>query len=339
MKRSEILSIVMGIIIALCGGYFLTKEFLHISSLDIVETASYALLVIGGITIATALRRNIRKAIICSMSIIAISAMIDKGYIVFTSTDIIATTLGFFYIALSIILLYYSVSLIFNTGANSIRGMICLGLMFLVEMGPSLYRIYMGEGLIQEITTHLDDNIMGAMHLMVVIILTRKDMLLETTVRRLIRSSKYLYNEMCTPADAYIDFREAHIFLDGGGDGWIHHDSGPLESERVIRLYRSDTSIMLQRWRGDNRLYFSSRLDKADSYMPQLSFAIEKAIEEKDEDGTTTFVRLFGTDGIFVDLLVKDPDDEKKGYIETMRFKGRKKKERKMQAKAAENGE
>ena len=333
MKRTEILTALMGLIIALTGTYFLVTRYFMEGEWEYTDLASYIILIVGGAIVTLFCRKDIRKGIIAALLTIGISTIVDYSYYFLFSDDIVFVAFSNVYLIVSVVLIYYAISLMFHTSAGSIKGIVCLGILALFEFFPTLYLIYMGGEPLTLVEENLDMIAYGVMHITVVLILSRKDMLLETLSKRIDRNSKCVYGNACTPADAYIDRPDLSILLDGTDTGWEYFDSGPIECERPIRLYRTDMELRLQRWKNDDRMHISVCTAGSDSYKVILSMPVQSMVLDTDDRSTAERVRFYGYDGVLMDILVRNYEDEKKGYIETMRFNRKRKKMKKAQMK------
>ncbi len=325
MKRSEMLTMLVGLVITLGGLFFLVTKLLDTAGSISGEVPSGLIMVVGGILVITRFRKNLKNATIVTLLILAVSTIIGNVYYLTMAPermDAILTTVN---LVASVILIYVAFSLFFNTTAGSIKGILVLGIMVILEMFPTLYGIYMGAGFIEQIVEDRDSLAYGIIHLVVLVILTRDDMMIETLQKRLSRNATYLYDAMCTPAECYIDVRDLDAVLDGSQDGWVHYESGPIESEKTVRLQKADICLHLQKWRGDQKQHIAIAAADSDSYSIPLSFTVESMVLDKERPDTSK-IRFYGETGVFVDILVKDIEDERKGYVGTIRAYAKKEK-------------
>ena len=326
MKSSEILSLLMGLTISLAGLYMLVRSITTGVDTYWQVTISYIILMVGGIITALRFRKGVRDATVVAMLTMGLSTFIDRYQVLGTSYEMLDIVLAALYIVASVIMVYYAVSLVFNVSSGSFKGIICLAVLVVLEFGPTIYFTYMGTDFPHLIYDNKDDLVNGTMHLVVLVILTRKEMLLETLSRRLTRNSRYLFNSMSTPKGAYVDIKEKDRIMNGPCEGWIGYENGPVETELPLKVYGAEYGIRLQRWRGDDRIHFVVCIEDASSYSIPLSFPIGSIhLDEReipvDDDKTIIESRLqfYGNEGMFTEVLLKDPDDEKKGYIDTVK--------------------
>jgi len=318
MKRNEILTVLMGIIISITGIYFLIRDINGDVQPVPGEVLSDVMLIVGGACVALFFRKDLRNGTALSMFTLGASMVAGNIYYALEASEDTQTIFSDVYLILSAVMIYYSISLVFHSTAGSTKGLVCIGVLALIEFGPMCYRIYLGADVIPTIGDNIDNLVSGIMHLTVVFILTRKGMLLETPTKRLNRNSKLLSDNMCSPSQAFIDVHDIDTILDDS-QGWTQFDKGPIISQKTIRLYNTDVGLDLQRWKGDDRTYLSVRVLDVDSYEVPLSFPIESIVLDDEDRSNATRMRFYGNDGVFVDIVIKDFEKEKKGYIDTVK--------------------
>ena len=274
MKRSEMLTILMGLIIAGAGLFFLVGGIARDMSYNTGEAISYLIMLFGGAVIVLLLRKDIRYSTIAAVLIIGISSLASNLYYIFFSDDQIAILFADIYIIISVVLIYYGVALLFHTSAGSVKALVCLGILAVTEFAPTLFKLYSGDDFIPLVNTNMDKLAYGIVHLTIVIILSRKEMLLEGPKKRLDKNSKALYNGYCTPSGCYIDIHDLGSLLDDFGEGWIRYENGPIECERAIPLHDTDLGLRLQKLKGDDRKHIAVCMYGADSYTIPLAFPI-----------------------------------------------------------------
>ena len=325
MKRTEILMGLMGIAMAITGIYSLMK-YGDIANTP-YQTISNMILVVGGVLVAVLFRKTLRMGISVGLLAVGTSTVVDRARILVTSYDVIEIVFVTLYLTVAVVVIYCALALMFNASSGSIKGIYGLAIFAILEIGPTIYLSYMGGDLVELSRTNIDDLLDGAMHLVMIFILTREGILTESYGKRMDRNSSYLFNEMCTPCGAYMDVHDMDRLSDER-TGWIFHDEGMVESETFIRLYGADYGIRLQRWKGHDDIFFTVSVGDPRSCTVPLSFPITHVVKEYDDVSRMGRVRFYGRDGVFVDILVKNHDDEKKGYIDTIKAYG---KERKVQ--------
>lgn len=320
MKRSEVLIGLMGIAMAVIGIYSLMK-YGDIADTP-YQTISNMILVVGGVLIAVPFRKMLRMGISIGLLAVGTSTVVDRAHILVTSYNVIEIVFVTLYLTVAVVVIYCALALMFNASSGSIKGIYGLAIFTILEIGPTIYLSYMGGNLMELSRTNIDDLLDGAMHLVMIFILTREGILTESYGKRMDRNSTHLFNDMCTPSGAYMDVHDMDKLSDERA-GWIVHADGMVESETVIRLYGAEYSIRLQRWRGHDDIFLTVSVGDSRSYTVPLSFPVNHMVKDYDDASRVGRVRFYGKDGVFVDVLVKDHDDEKKGYIDTIRAYGK----------------
>ena len=320
MKRSEIFMSLIGLIMILTGAYFIVRNSVTEGTVTVPgKMLSDIILMIGGACIIPFFRKNIKYGTAFSLLVIGAATIIGRIWYLTDSMDGVEIGLAIIYIIASIVMVYYSLSLFFDASAGSLKGIICLGVLVILELAPTFYYIYMGRDPIEVMTKYMDDLVCGAMHMSVLIILTRKDILLENFTKRLMKNSKGLYNIMITPPGTYLDVRDVKAIQGDAEQGWTEYDEGPIERELSLDLRGAEFGIRLQRWRGEDETILAVCLNDVASYTVALSFPIESTVVDLDADTGKGNIRFYGREGMFVDIEVRDSDEEKKGYIETVK--------------------
>ncbi len=319
MNHREILTTILGLVMMVNGAYF---TYVCVSTSEFSpngEFASALVILLAGFSIVLFLRKELKHGIIASLMAVGISMILRYAYLMFEPKQDIELLAGDLYLIISVILIYYSASLMFHTSAGSTKALVCLGLLVVTELFPVIYYIYMGSNIIDVISDHRNGIVYGMMHLTILLILTRKEMLLEGATRRLARNSDELFRESGTPPDAYIDVPDVKELIADPEDGWTYQSFGPVQKERRIMLHGIDMEILLQKRVDDPRTQISLSPKNDGSYSIPLSFPIEKIVLDGENPETSGMVRIYGTDGLFMDIVIKDYDKEKKTYIETIR--------------------
>jgi len=337
MSHTQALSSFMGLVIAFTGAYFL-YQLLFTPGYESYpgEMTSDLILIVGGVFLIAAVRKDLRKSTTWALMTIGLSTIAGSVYYVFYTTDIMNVALANVYLILSVILVYYSISLIFNTSAGSTKGLICLGILAAVQIVPILYRLYMGDDIVEQIKDSFDRIVRGVAYLVVIFILTRKTMALETLPRRMNRNSNYLYDVTCTPSDAYVDIKDYQKLVDLPEEGWTPCKSGPIESEMVIPLYNTALSIRLQKMRSNEDVYAAFCSGDAESYRVALSIPMRSVKLDEPDESNRGKLRIYGDDGVFVDLMILDYGDQPKGYIGTYRYNSQKAREKRKEKKESQ---
>lgn len=328
MNRRQILTIILGLVMVFNGTYFVVQCITATEFRPDLNFASAIVVLLTGLVIIIFLYKNLKNCVIASLMAVGASMVLRNVYLLVEPVQSIELLTGDAHLIISVILVYYALSLILHTSAGSAKALLCLGILAFTEFLPFIYYVYMGSNIVDTLSAHMNSLVYGLMHLAILLILTRKDMLLEGVSSRLTRNSRDLYRSMCTPADAYIDVNDVNVLMTDTEEGWTDLSLGPVLKEKQVKLHNSDMEILLQKMNDDDRTYISLRPVRNGSFSIPVSFPIEKVVLNENEPGASGMIRVYGTDGLFMDILVKDYNDERKTYIETIRYKRRKSRTR-----------
>ena len=322
----------MAAILSLTGFYMVIQDAADDTTHASIIISDVILLA-GGVATVVFCRYDLKKAVVSCIFTAGFSILVGNYYMALfldaeLPEEIIRMLLANIYMIFSIVMIYYGLSLLAGSTSSSVKAIVCIGVIAGFELVPALYHAYTGEDIVAALIEDKNILIYCAMHASLVLILTRKGMLLETPAKRLKRRTRVLYDEMCTPPKAFIKRNNLHYFLDPGTDGWTHYDEGPIATEKKIVIQRSDLEACLQEWRGDGRRHVSFGVRNKDSYRTSVSTAIEHVYIDGDVQNAT-YMRIYGREGVFIQINVKDDRDEKKGYIQSFmdmihHFKNRK---------------
>lgn len=320
MKRAEILTAIMGLAIAIAGALFLINGTGQEGGSTIGDVISFIVMIVGGATVVLFSKKGIKYGVILALMTLSISTLISNLYYILNVNDDIGIIFADLYVIISIVIIYYALSLIFHTTSGSAKAIICLGILAFTELFPTLYKLYNVDGFIPLADINIDKLAYGIVHLIVIFILTRKEMLLEGPKKRLDRNSMALYDGRCAPADCYIDVNDLDKVLGESEEDWVHYSSGPIESEKEINLHGTNLGLRLQKWKGDDRRHVAVCMYNAGSYTVPLTFPIESIVPDSEDRSVIRKLRFYGKDGMFIDILVKNYCDEPKGYLETFKM-------------------
>lgn len=315
------LTTIMGLVMVFNGLYF-TAMCIATTDFELTgDLASALTVLLAGLCIVLFLRNDLKNGVVASLMALGISMVCRYAYLLVKPSENIELITGDAHLIISVILIYYAASLIFHTSAGSTKALVCLGLLAATELVPTVYYVYMGNDFMDVVSDHRNQLIYCAMHIVILIILSRKEMLLESPTTRLERNSVYLYDEMCTPPNSYIDVNDVDNLRLYPEDCWTSPSYGPVLQERRVTLHGTDMEILLQRRSDDERVHISLSPKEDGSYTIPLSFPIEKIVLDGEDPHTSRMVRVYGTDGLFIDILINDYDKERKAYIETIRHR------------------
>ena len=323
MNKQEILTILAGAVITVSGIYFICADTSFRGRNGSGELFSSIILIAGGI-ISVLFRKDVKNASASILFAIGVSTAIGSIHLVDSTTNPIDIILGDVYLILSMVITYYGVTMVFNTTSGNGKGVICVGVLVAMEILPTLYRWYMGGDVIVLVETNVDKLAYGIFHMAVVLIFSRKEMRLDSIDKRLLNNSAYLFNEKATGPDCYIDRPDMIEILNDSKEGWSPCGIGPVSEERIVPLQNTELCLRLQRWKGDDNIHLSVTEKDSDAYTVPLSFRVESIVLDTGDCTNAGKIRFYGNAGIFVDITVKDKADEKKGYVDTLKYRFRK---------------
>ena len=328
MKRTEILISLMGAALFFCGVFFIIYS--SVKGVTLVPGAMTAFIIdiIGGILAIVYFRKDMQKGVAFCLLILGISTILSQSYHILQMADLYMAASSMLYVATGAVLVYYAIVLFLGINSGSLKAIICLGVLAGLELLPVLIEIHNDKSFSYIMENYNGDLVLIIVQVIFIIILTRKELMLPTFLRRLRDNTDHVYDNMGSDPDAFIMREDLGRITDtSDGDGWTHIDNGPVERESVITLNgdESKTELLLQMWRGDERLHLTLRSRNTESYRVIMSIVVEQSV--MNDDGSK--IRLYGTDGMFADIRVRDREDVRIGYVGTVK---KKVKERKAEA-------
>ena len=326
MNKTKMLTIAMAVSMIFCGVYFMFLIQVN-DDLPLSEVISNCFFIIGGIVTLVFFSNNVRRAIASSLMGLALANLIHYVPQLF-SDSMLDYGMAFVFVLAAIVLIYYSISIVFSPTASSLKAVILLAVIAAVDLIPIILAIHKGTFFVEIFTSYSDDVVRVIMYATIMVILMTKDMKLETFQKRLRRNAEYLFSAMGTDPLTYINRYGVRAIMSDDDVGWRHLDHGPIEMERVVPLENRIrvTELFLQRWKGDPRLHLTVRNRNSHSYVIAMSMVVEKIVLDADTIAEATRIRLYGQEGVFIEIMIRDPVEKKKGYIETIRWKKQKKR-------------
>lgn len=328
-KKTKPLIVAMSVVIILCGLYFLVRTITNSADYTPGKIFGNIVTVVGGTIAIVFFRHDIRMGTAVNLMTLGIAYIMSDIFVIVTMRGMLNALDSLTYVVCGIVLLYYGLSLFVGISSGSIKAFIPLAVLSALELIPIIVSLHKGMFILQALMMYADVIVLLIMNILLLIILSRKDMMLPTFVKGVRTCSDQLFSEMSTDPKAYINRYNLKTMMDLENTvGWKMMESGPIERERIIPLFdnRGETEIVLQIWRNDPRLHLTVRRTMESSYNILLSFVAEQLVLDDPEPENATRVRIYGTDGMFVDLSVKDRGEIKVGYIGTIKRKIQKKR-------------
>ena len=320
MNKQEILTILAGAVITASGIYFVCTGTSFMGRNGSEDLFSSIILIVGGI-ISALFRKDVKNASASILFTIGVSTAIGSIHLVENTSNTVDLILGDVYLILSMVITYYGLTMAFNTTSGNSKGVVCVGILAAMEIFPTLYRWYMGDDVMMLVETDVDKLAYGVFHMAVVLIFSRKEMRLDSIDKRLLNNSTYLFNDKGTDPDCYIDRPDMIAMLNDPEEGWVRCDVGPISEERTVPLQNTELCLRLQRWAGDERIHLAVAEKDSDAYTVPLSFAVESVVLDTGDCETAGKIRFYGNAGVFVEITVRNKADEKKGYVDTLKYR------------------
>jgi len=333
MEKSEFYIVLMGLILVFNGAFFVIKNLVVGTNDSLGELASNLIEIFGGLAAIFWFRKEMIKGVAFCLLVIGVSCICSDFEYLYDE-DLIIVIESLLYVVTGVVLVYYSISLALGLKTGSAKGILCLAVLGCLELFIFLSVAHRGEP--------LTDNEWGSLvlaieHSVIIFILTRKEMMLPSFTRRLRDDSDTLFNNMVTDSSLYIERADVGRLTDlADGPEWTHIEDGPIERESVVALRGQNvgTELLLQIWKGDERLHLTVRGKGTDSYRITMSMVVEQTVLFDNDAGKVCKIRLYGRDGVFADIAVNSYDEMSKGYIGTISQIIRVKKAAKEAAKA-----
>lgn len=323
MKRrggTVVLITVLGVAIATTGMYDMLRHATTIEYEWMGACVTNLLLFFGGLTIVLFCRENIRMTTVTTMLLISVWGIVNSILKLDPSnTTLVMWSVSMLSLVLCVLLLYSATSIWLETSNGTMKGIIAIGILLLLIIIPMIYEIHKGTPIPIVFRDNVDQIPMAVMFIIVIVILTNKEMMLPSITSRITQNTIAITRSLSNEAEWYISPKELAIIKNNDMAHWKHIDDGsPVEYERRMVLFGMiGSELLLQRWKGDERIHLNVRPLFPDSSIANISITINHIAENVDEDGNTTRVRFYGTDGLFMDFVVKDPNVEQVGYIDS----------------------
>jgi hypothetical protein len=225
-------------------------------------------------------------------------------------------------------MIYYGMSLFIGIKSGSMKCIVCIAALILIEVIFPLLQLHRGMPFFDVLYEYSDILIYMLLHVMLVIILTRKEMKIPSFQKRIVKNSDIIFDQMVTDPDTYIMRSDLPKLLSTeDGPEWVHIEGGPIERELAVPLQgnKPGVELLLQKWNGDERMHLCVRTKGLGTYRIVLTMPIEQTVMNGDE-GTASKVRFYGADGMFADVVIMNPEDINKGYIGILKDFSKKKK-------------
>lgn len=314
MEKSELYITLMGVIL-IVDALFMIGFYIDGLPTSVGGILSVAVAILGGLAAIKYYRQKMIAGVAFCLLIIGLVIILGDFQGMFATDENSNSILSLLYVISGFVLVYYALSLGVGLRTGSIKAIICLGVLGILELFSFLSAVRRGE----QITDALWANLLMAIeHAAFIIILTRPEMLIPSFLKRLRGNSDVLFANMVTDPEVFIERKDVDRLTDiSDGPEWVHLSNGPIERESVIDIHGRwvATEILLQKWKDDEKLHLTVRTKSNDSYRIALSMVVEQTVLFSNDNGAVSKIRLYGQEGVFADIIVSTEDDIAKGYF------------------------
>ena len=319
MTKTELYISTMGVLLIVTQmilvGFILTGYSVSVGGILAIIVSA-----LGGLAAVLRHRKEKLTGIAFCLFVIGLSTILSDFEMMFSTEEGAEPLLSLLYVAAGAVLVYYSYSLYLGLRTGSAKGIICLAVLALMELSSFVFAVRRGDTLNE---WHWFNLVLAVDHVIFIFILTRPEMMLPTFLKRLRTNSDTLYDSMVSDPEVYVDRKDVDRLTDiADGPEWTHLESGPIERESVVDLHgqRVGTELLLQIWKGDERLHLTVRSRGTDSYGIAMSMVVDQTVLLRNEAGDVTKIRLYGQEGVFADIRVS-AEDTRKGLAAFFRAK------------------
>ena len=327
MKKTEMWITALAVIMLVTGAYFVIRSVQD--SPIFLEIVGFAVQALGGVILLVWFKQNLVKGVAVALIVVGISSILVNFQSLFDIEDAgIFFIIAVLYVVAGAVMIYYGMSLFIGIKSGSMKCIVCLGALIVVEIIFPLLQLHRGVPFFDVLYMFSDILIYMILHIILVVILTRNEMKIPSFQKRIVKNSDVIFDQMVTDPDTYIMRSDLPKLLSTeDGPEWIHIEGGPIERELAVPLQgnKPGEELLLQKWNGDERMHLCVRTKGPGTYRIVLTMPIEQTVMNGDE-GTASKVRFYGADGMFADVVIMNPEDIDKGYIGTLKGLSKKKK-------------
>lgn len=327
MKKTELWITVLAVIMIITGAYFVIRCFQD-GVYTWGEIAGFSIQALGGVVLLIWFRQKLVKGVAVALMMIGLSCLLVYVHYLYTDVETGSFVFAILYVVAGAVMIYYGASLFIGIKSGSMKCIVCLLALIVVELIFPLLQLHRGMPFFDVLDYYSDVFVYMILHIILIVILTRKEMKIPSFQKRLTKNSDVIFDQWATDSETFI-MREDLPKLLSKEDGpeWVHIEGGPIERELVVQLQgnKPGVELVLQKWSGDERVHLCVRTKGLGTYRVVLTMPIEQTVMDGDAS-TAPKVRFYGTDGMFADIVVKNPEDIDQGYFGTIKNIAAKKK-------------
>jgi hypothetical protein len=326
MKKTEMWITILAAIMLITGVYFVIRCLQD--TIVLLEVVGFAVQALGGVILLKWFRSKLVKGVAVALMVVGVSNILVYFQYLYTDVETGSFIFAILYVVAGAVMIYYGMSLFIGIKSGSMKCIVCIAALILIEIIFPLLQLHRGMPFFDVLYEYSDILIYMLLHVMLVIILTRKEMKIPSFQKRIVKDSDVIFDQMVTDPDTYIMRSDLPKLLSTeDGPEWVHIEGGPVERELAVPLQgnRPGEELLLQKWNGDERMHLCVRTKGLGTYRIVLTMPIEQTVMNGDE-GTASKVRFYGADGMFADVVIMNPEDINKGYIGILKDFSKKKK-------------
>lgn len=124
---------------------------------------------------------------------------------------------------------------------------------------------------------------------------------------------------MVMSEDSYISVDEMAMILERTEEGWIHMDDGPVEkycTATIIGGTRRTWKLTVRKYRGEE--FFRANISPNARTRGDYGFAFDITSYHLHKKGEKNAIRIYGHNGVFIELYVGNPKTEEHNAISDM---------------------
>jgi len=326
MKKTETWITILAAIMLITGVYFVIRCLQD--TIVLLEVVGFAVQALGGVILLMWFRSKLVKGVAVALMVVGVSNILVYFQYLYTDVETGSFIFAILYVVAGAVMIYYGMSLFIGIKSGSMKCIVCIAALILIEVIFPLLQLHRGMPFFDVLYEYSDILIYMLLHVMLVIILTRKEMKIPSFQKRIVKNSDIIFDQMVTDPDTYIMRSDLPKLLSTeDGPEWVHIEGGPIERELAVPLQgnKPGVELLLQKWNGDERMHLCVRTKGLGTYRIVLTMPIEQTVMNGDE-GTASKVRFYGADGMFADVVIMNPEDINKGYIGILKDFSKKKK-------------
>ena len=242
-------------------------------------------------------------------------------YCVLQNYEIIASEglEGFYYyeclllLILGAVIILFGVGLLFKYNYNSKRLQITTIISLVVIAIPILLSIRTGVEWNALLVRLIQDGVLSSTIFLslLLLVLNSPEIKFYSAYNRLSKNIVYIREVFSVAKDTWIYRNDFRRLVNYENEEWTPV-GGPIKEEQIyiIHIYKATLRLMIQRW-DDGAVRLKIAQNRTGVIMDKINMQLTEIIPDGDVENCESFT-IFGTEGMFIRLLVKDDKDTKK---------------------------